>query len=86
MLVLLLFTATLTPFEVALLKIELNTLFVVNRLVDILFITVRTQLQPTLYTRTSSLTRVLPPPHPGFSLPAASHAFDYGFTVCAHHP
>lgn len=48
MLILLLFTATLTPFEVALLKIELNTLFVVNRLVDILFITVRTQWQPTL--------------------------------------
>jgi hypothetical protein len=36
-----LFTATVTPFEVAFLKTSLNGLFVVNRLVDVVFLTVR---------------------------------------------
>ena len=38
MLVLLVYTALLTPFEVAFLTTELNSLFVVNRLVDLCFV------------------------------------------------
>jgi hypothetical protein len=37
-----LFTATVTPFEVAFLKTSLNGLFFVNRVIDILFLLVRT--------------------------------------------
>jgi hypothetical protein len=36
-----LFTATVTPFEVAFLKTSLNGLFFVNRIIDILFLLVR---------------------------------------------
>ncbi len=38
---LLLFTATVTPFEVAFLETSLNGLFVVNRVVDVSFIIVK---------------------------------------------
>jgi hypothetical protein len=37
----LLFTATVTPFEVAFLRTSLNTLFLVNRVVDCVFLVVR---------------------------------------------
>ena len=41
MAILLLFTASVTPFEVAFLETEVNFLFFLNRLVDMLFFLVR---------------------------------------------
>ena len=41
MAMLLLFTASVTPFEVAFLETEVNFLFFLNRLVDLLFFLVR---------------------------------------------
>jgi hypothetical protein len=37
----LMFTATVTPFEVAFLSTDFNTMFLVNRFVDLIFLIVR---------------------------------------------
>ncbi len=46
MVVAVLFTATVTPFEVAFLETSLNGLFVVNRIVDVIFLIVRVSMGP----------------------------------------
>lgn len=46
MIVLLFFTAVVTPFEVAFLETSVNALFVLNRLIDALFIWVRDLINP----------------------------------------
>ncbi len=41
-----LFTATVTPFEVAFLKTAINALFVLNRIIDFIFLIVRARVGP----------------------------------------
>jgi len=56
MAMLLLFTASVTPFEVAFLETNLDPLFAINRVVDLLFLLVRARAFLFFVVLCSSLT------------------------------